>query len=65
MFPEAMEEDRQPPSPSPRLDIEIEMVIANLVNVAVVRPPSPYNMPPPSIHPNLSSIISTKEGEVL
>ncbi len=62
---EAMEEDHQPPLSTPERDLAVEMDIANLVNAAVIRSPSPDEPPPPSIHPDFSSIISTKEGDVL
>src|SRR6266702_2513813 len=65
MSSEAMEEDHQPPLPIPERNIAIEMVIANLVNVAVTRSPSPDKSDPPSIHLDFASIVSTEEGDVL
>jgi len=62
---EVMEEDYQPLPFSPEHNITVEMVIANLVNVAVTRSPPPDESAPPSIHPDFSSVISTKEGDVL
>ena len=62
---ETMEEDHQSPLPTPAHDITVEMVIANLVNVAVTRSPAPNKTNPLSIHPDFSSIISTEEGNVL
>jgi len=62
--PEMMEEDYQPLPFSPEHDAAVEMVITNLINVAVTRPP-PSESSPLSIHPDFSSAISTKEGDVL
>ncbi len=62
---EAMEEDHQPSLPTPEHDFTVEMVIANLINAAVIRPPSPDEPAPPSIHPDFPSIITTKEGDIL
>ncbi len=61
---EAMEEDYRPLPFSPENDDTVEMVIANLVNVAMTSPPSDQT-DPPSIHPDFPSIISTEEGNVL
>jgi len=61
----AMEEDQQPPLSTSEHDFAVEMVIANLVNAAVIRSPSPDEPAPPSIHPDFSSIISTEEGNIL
>ncbi len=63
--PEVMEEDHQPLLFSPEHDATVEMVITNLVNVAMTRPPSSEKSNPPSIHPDFPSIISTEEGSVL
>ncbi len=60
-----MEEDHQSPLPTPERNIAVEMVIANLINVTVTRPPSPNEPNPLSIHPDFSSIISTEGGNVL
>ncbi len=61
---EEMEEDHQPLLSSPEHNDAVEMVITNLINVAVTRPP-PRESSPLSIHPDFSSVISTKEGDVL
>ena len=63
-FSGVMEEDYQPLPFSPENDDTVEMVIANLVNVAMTSPPSDQT-DPPSIHPDFPSIISTEEGNVL
>src|SRR6266702_7715489 len=59
-----MEEDHQPLLASPKHNDAVEMVITNLINVTVTRPP-PRESSPLSIHPDFSSVISTKEGDVL
>jgi len=64
MSSEAMGEDHQSPLPIQERDIAMEVVIANLVNVAMTGPP-PEESDPPSIHPDFSSVISTEEGNVL
>ena len=63
--PEAMKEDHQPHPPTPEHDFTVEMVIANLVNAAVIRSPSPDKPAPLSIHPDFASIVNTKRGDVL
>src|SRR6266702_1459670 len=65
MSPEVMEEDYQPLPFSPEQDTAVEMVITNLVNVAMTGPPSSEKSDPPSIHPDFPSVISTEEGSVL
>ena len=62
---EEMEEDHQPLLSSPEHNDAVEMVITNLINVTVTRPPSSEKSNPPSIHPDFPSIISTEEGSVL
>ncbi len=62
---EAMEEDYQLLPFVPEHDNTVEMVIANLVNAAMIRSPSPDESNPPSIHPDFSSVIPTREGNIL
>ncbi len=61
---EATEEDYQPLPFSPENDDTVEMVIANLVNVAMTSPPSDQS-DPPSIHPDFPSVITTEGGSIL
>ncbi len=63
--PEEMEEDHELPLSTPERDLEVEMVIANIVKVAMIRSPSPDEPAPPSIHPDLPSVISVKGKDVL
>src|SRR6266702_5080252 len=56
----AMEEDYQPLPFSPENDDTVEMVIANLVNVAMTSPPSEQTYPP-SLPPDLPRPTSTFE----
>src|SRR6266702_1423572 len=62
--PGTMEENYQPLPFSPEDDNTVEMVIANLINVAMTSPLS-NQTDPPSIHPDFPSIVSTEEGNVL
>src|SRR6266702_1857474 len=61
---EATEEDYQPLPFSPENDNTIEMVIANLVNVAMTSPPSHQTDPPP-IHQDFPTAASAEGGSVL
>src|SRR6266702_3838021 len=63
--PDEMEEDHEPLLPTSEHDSTVEMIIANIVNAAVIRSPSPDEPAPPSIHPDFPSVISTKGKEVL
>src|SRR6266702_4487768 len=63
--PDEMEEDPQSPLPTLEHNFAVEMVIANIVNAAMIRSPSPDEPAPSSIHPDLPSIISKKGKEVL
>src|SRR6266702_177515 len=62
---EAMEENHRPLPSTSEHNSAVEMVITSLVNAVVIRSPSPKGPAPPSIHPDFSSIISTKEGDIL
>ncbi len=61
---EATEEDYQQLPFSPEDNDTVEMVITNLVNVAMTSTPS-VPTEPPSIHPDFPSIVTTEGGSVL
>src|SRR6266702_5570067 len=63
--PDEMEEDHEPLPSTPEHNAAVEMVIANIVNAAMIRSPSPDEPAPPSIHPDFPSIISEKGKNVL
>jgi len=63
--PDEMEEDHELPLPIPEHDLAVKMIIANIVQTAMIRSPSPDEPAPPSIHPDLPSIISVKGKDVL
>ncbi len=63
--PDEMEEDHELPLSTSEHDRTIEMVIANIVNTAMIRSPSPDEPTPPSIHPDFPNVISVKGKDVL
>ncbi len=63
--PDEMEEDHEPLPSTPEHNFAVEMVIANIVNTAMIRSPSPDEPAPPSIHPDFPSVINEKGKNVL
>src|SRR6266702_6559334 len=63
--PDEMEEDHEPSLSISGHNRAVEMVIANIVNAAMIRSPSPEVPAPPSIHPDFPSIVSEKGKDVL